>query len=471
MDDREPVEQLDHEIDRRLTGRSERWRAALPPAADPAQAVRRSRPRALVPALAALATATVLATVWAVGARGPAPRPEPRTPDTVVPWAPLPATHPTFPQRDSTDDQAEAKTTRACTVDDVRVGRPSMDAAAGTAYLSVELQLATTSPCHLLGRPGVVPLGPDGDPIDVAVQDDPAGVPEAVLVSSTRSAVVVVSWAPTHYCEEVDNARLRITLPDQGGEFTVAGFGTTTCNPGEGRPPMRVRPIQQATDDTPRSPWEDVTASGDLDVSVAVGDPIDFTVTLTSPVDLPLQPCPDYSMLVGSRTDTWALNCAAVPSRDDAGVPSLPAGVPVTFAMHADGLADPIYSPKFLWVLDAPGHPTAAGILQVGDATPPDSRITGFVTMDGGPGPGTSIKVTSGTVHVVGDGVDVSADIEGAQFSVSVPAGTYRIWATTPQYQDGTAPCPPVEQDTNADGEVVVAPGANVELRISCQMK
>jgi len=88
-----------------------------------------------------------------------------------------------------------------------------------------------------------------------------------------------------------------------------------------------------------------------LPASVAAGQPLDFTVTLIAPAgrDVALVPCPDYAIAFGSEGNEtsvgYALNCAGVPYRDAGGVPYLPAGVPVTFAMltsappvRADGL-------------------------------------------------------------------------------------------------------------------------------------
>jgi hypothetical protein len=462
-------------IDRRLTEHAARWRSALPPGPEPSldRATGRDRSWGVrAPALTAAATLVVLAGVWAVGHHGTG-GPAPATPgnDLVVPWAPLPATDPQFPEP-SNDVRLVAKEAPPCTIGDLRILGRTVEAAAGTAYLTVQLGLDASTPCHLLGYPEVVPLDTAGNPLDVPVAHDTTGSPDAVLVTASSPAAVVVSWSVTHYCGSIDNARLRVTLPDGGGDFSVEGFGATSCNPDEGQPAMQVLPIQAAYDQTPQSPYEKVTATGDLDVTVPVGAGIDFQVTLTSPADLPLDPCPDYQILVGSRMDTHGLNCAAVPYVDAAGRPYLPAGVGVAFAMHADGLDAPLYSPKFLWVLSAPGHAIAHGILRVGDAAPPDGRLTELVTMDGGPAPGVSQKVTDGEVHVVGGDVDLLAAVEGGQFEVAVPPGTYQVWATTPQYDGGSAACWPL--DTNGDStrdDVTVTGGSAVTLRISCQMK
>ena len=115
------------------------------------------------------------------------------------------------------------------------------------------------------------------------------------------------------------------------------------------------------------SPYDDVTAAGDLDLTARADQPLNFAVTLTSKHDLPLDPCPDYTILTSAGESSYALDCAAVPHRDARGRPYLPAGVPVTFAMRADPGRES--TPKFLWQLTTPrsAHVFVAGLLTVTD--------------------------------------------------------------------------------------------------------
>ena len=472
MDDRD-------ELDLRLSEHAARWRATLPVAAEPDLRfpAERSTTRALrLPALAALATAVVFAGVWFLGGRH-SETPSPATPPTaneVVPWAALPTTDPVLPTTRGGPSAQEIAAARPCAAGDLTVLRRDLEPAMGTAYLTVQLALDGPTPCRIEGYSEVFLLDPTGAVLDVEVEPDVATGPQPVLVTPTEPAAVVVTWSPSHYCGQLDNPRIRIGIPDNAGEVTVDGFGPTTCNPGEGRPAPRVLPLQPAYDQSPTSPYEHVTVTGDLDLAVGVGADIDFEVTLTSPVDLPLVPCPDYEILVGPRLDAHALNCSAVPHTDGVGRPYLPAGVPVTFAMHADGIEPAMVVTKFLWTLTAPGHPGVGGTLQVGDAAVAEARISGLVTMDGGPAPGTSVKVTEGVVHVVGADVDLTAPIEGGQFEVSVPPGTYRVWATTPQYGDGAGECP-VAQDPDGNfgtgAKIVIDSGETMQVHLSCQMR
>jgi hypothetical protein len=65
-----------------------------------------------------------------------------------------------------------------------------------------------------------------------------------------------------------------------------------------------------------------VTATGDLDLTAHAGQPLDFTVTLTSKQDLPLDPCPDHTVLTSAGQSSRALDCAAVPYPDARGRPT-----------------------------------------------------------------------------------------------------------------------------------------------------
>jgi len=465
----------DEAVDRRLTEYATRWRDALPSSPAPAHAPgpyaeHRRRASLLVPAAAVAVVAMVLATAWAAGNRsndGETPRSPSTTAGAVVPWAPLPTTNPVLPAFGGGPSAQEIAATRPCEAGDLSVLRRDLEPTMGTAYLTVQLALDGPSPCRIGGFPDVFLLDASGGVLDIEVERDTSSSPEPVLVTATQPAAIVVSWSPSHYCGSLDNRRIRIGIPENGGDVTVDGFGHTTCNPDEGRPSPRVRPVQPAYDDTsPQSPYEQVTATGDLDLTVPVGAPVGFEITLTSPVDLPLDPCPDYQILFAPRIEYYGLNCAAVSHVDEEGRPYLPAGVPVTFAMRTPGLDTDVFITKFAWILDAPGHPTAGGTVEIGDAAPPEATVTGVVTMVGGPAPGTSVKVTEGTVQVSGL-VDRSAPIESGSFELRLPAGRYDIWATSPQYGDGKADCHPVDLPNG----LVVEPGQLVQVAISCQMR
>lgn len=92
------------------------------------------------------------------------------------------------------------------------------------------------------------------------------------------------------------------------------------------------------------------------------GKTLNFLVTLTAERDTRLVPCPDYSISVALSWDDqyealYSLNCAAVPHRNAAGEPYLPAGVPVVFAMQWQLPNMGPEASKPTWVLGIPGGP------------------------------------------------------------------------------------------------------------------
>lgn len=107
-------------------------------------------------------------------------------------------------------------------------------------------------------------------------------------------------------------------------------------------------------------------------------------------------------------------------------------------------------------------------VLQEAPADARPGRITGTVVLDGGP-PGTApAPVTSGTLHVVGDGTEQRVGIPSdGSFDVVLPAGTYEVYATVPQYLDGGR-CNPSNPSTP---RVTVTGDRATEVPITCQRR
>jgi hypothetical protein len=462
----------DHDdLDRRLRSYAERWRDGLPePAGVHPEAVTAGghRSRWLVPLAAAAVLAVAVGVTYASRGSHPAPRPS-DTPG-VVPWAPLPATHPALPTRTTppSPDPAQIAATRACTDADLGHSRPQADGAGGTTYLTVTLVLTGPSPCRLEGRPHVVLLD-HGAPVDVPIQPwklDGSGPAGPVLVTTAHPAVVTVAWAVSHSCPAVDNDRLEITLGAGLAPFTVPGFGRSSCNPGEGSSAVLVSAIQSRDDGQAQvtSPYDGLRATGDLDRTAQPGEPVKFEITLTSAHDIVLDPCPDYTILTGAGEQRHALNCARVPHHDAQGRPYLPAGVPVTFAMQADPGTQS--TPKFLWSMSTPdGVVDVHGTLVVG-GNELEGMLSGTVLMAGGPGPGVKQKVIEGKLRAVReDGLARTALITNSEYTISLPAGRYRLDAVTPQYLGGAVAC---ETDQNP---VTVRPGEMQSADLTCSVK
>ncbi len=386
-------------MDTRLRAYAARWRGATPPAA-PLDVESLGRPsRARRTWLLVAASAAAVAVVIAGGTRlvGDDTRPEPPPPadttkphDAVVPWAPLPATHPQIPAATTppSPDPAAAAGKPECRASDLHAtDRPG--AAAGTYYLTVRLTLVGDHPCRLEGWPEVELLD-RGAPVDIPLERarDDSVYRGPVLVSDGHPALLRLAW-PADWCAPpVHNDTIRLALP--GGSLTVPGLGGSNCygTPRSGhRQPVELRTFEpvKVREATASTAYADVDVTGDLDITAVAGDDVDFVVTLTSPDDLVLDPCPDFRIVVNGRaapqTESHALNCAAVPHKDDHGRPYLPAGTPVRFDMHATA-GDP-GSYKLSWVLDTVDQKGAGGTLTVSAPTPSSATDRADSTQQG----------------------------------------------------------------------------------------
>jgi hypothetical protein len=184
--------------------------------------------------------------------------------------------------------------------------------------------------------------------------------------------VVTLTWGKEWCTAPLRVDKVRLVLPGGAGGFTLRGFrGTPSCTvPLEEVPPSdrHGSPVVVGSFAPQRwrtarvvSPYAGVDAVLRRTARARPGHPLDFQVVLTARRDVVLDPCPDFTIEQyrgdgpgRSSEDRYALNCAAVPTRDARGRPYLLAGKPVRFAMHVDLLAADAV--KFLWTLDVPEH-------------------------------------------------------------------------------------------------------------------
>jgi RNA polymerase sigma-70 factor (ECF subfamily) len=112
----------------------------------------------------------------------------------------------------------------------------------------------------------------------------------------------------------------------------------------------------------PVTPYDDLTATGDISGTVHPGDTLVFDAVLEAPGLVSLLPCPDYTITFGALTTTRQLNCAQVPYfaslvRSTGKVtgfrPVLPAGTRVTFRMQVT-VPDQLGRQRVQWALDGP---------------------------------------------------------------------------------------------------------------------
>ncbi|MGH3445616.1 MAG: DUF4232 domain-containing protein, partial [Nocardioidaceae bacterium] len=370
------MSERDERMDARLREYADRWRDAQPdpPIAEPASWTESSRRPSrwwLVPAAAAAVAAVIVGI--AVSGPGASQRtadqntasPAPSAPG-VVPWKPLPATHPDIPIHTvpPSPDPAVAAQAPPCKAEQL-TARSSAQASGQTLFLYVRLSLRRGPACRLSGYPTVRLLDEHGQP---------AGIPTAhaggslayrhpVLVAPGRPASLPLLWFENWCGPKLRNDRIDIPINDSG-TVSVKGFGQSPfCQAPHNPDPVSVstfRPVE-FTPAKRESAFADVRVRVTRAQGVAsAGQRVYFRVTLTAHGhDVSLATCPDYTVeqyASGTQsTRRWGLNCAGVRHRDSAGRPVLPAGVPVTFAMQADALAvTKRQAVKFLWRLDVP---------------------------------------------------------------------------------------------------------------------
>ena len=374
-------------MDARLREYADRWRAssAPAPALDTDRLTGRSRARtwwaagiAAAAVVAGIAVGTTL-----IGDDGNRQPPEPadtakptataKPSEVLVPWADLAPTYPQIPTTTTSPspDPAEAAGKPECRASDLSAaGRPGV--AAGTYYLTVRLTLVGDQPCRLEGYPDLVPLDA-GHPVAIPLEHraDSSVYGHPVLVAAGRPALLRLGWSSGWCAAPVHNDTIRMLLPG-GGSLSFQGLGGSQCygTPGSGtKAPIEVGTFEPVTwhEGRAASAYAALDVGGDLDLTASSGQVASFTVTLTSRTDLTLDPCPDYQVILAGDDqpvrDVHALNCAAVPFKDDRGRPYLPAGTPVQFAMHATVGSVGVH--KLSWVLDTVDQRGVSGSLTV----------------------------------------------------------------------------------------------------------
>lgn len=373
-------------MDERLRQAARRWQADQPPPPRPPAErllVQRSGPRRWVPAVGAVAVLVVAVSVTAAllpreGRHSPATNPSsPSTGSTgaasVVPWADLPATRPAVrttlaPARPAPHAADGAP---PCTADDL-LATSIVGAGLGTTYAEIRLALVGPTACAVDGVPTVVATTANGTQVPGRPRVDDASYRHAVLISPQDQALLRVSWpsgCTLGTAGRANGSTLAISLP--GGTLALDGFAlATTCGPDSGGPlrSVGVEPYAPAVQ-TPakvRTPYDGIVVDGDLSLHGAPGAVLTFTVFLTAQHDTPLDPCPDYSIWVGTAGGgRRSLNCAAVPYVDANGSPYLPAGRSVAFRMRLT-VPDLRGEQKVLWVIEGPQSlPGTHGVLTI----------------------------------------------------------------------------------------------------------
>lgn len=337
------------------------------------------RPPRWVPVLAVAAAVAVLAA--GVGlirslSSGPSRQPvtttRPSSTPGVVSWAPLPPSGSGVPATTlpPSPDPAGADGLPPCRAANLRVSSET-EGAGGTRYML--LAITSTTRCRLGGYPSVTALDRTGRTLPVPVQRDLSSerYDHPVAVAGGAAATLRLGWPSTWCAAEINIAKLRVGLPDGGGTVTTEGFGPSACygTPGSGgKAPITVGVFtpQDFTPERVVTAFDGVSVRAIVPESVVAGERLRFAVELTAPPgrDVPLDPCPDYKIMIGnvngSTEASYALNCATVPYRDATGRPYLPASTPVRFDMQAEAPRAAVAAAKLVWQLDI-SDPVAAG--------------------------------------------------------------------------------------------------------------
>jgi hypothetical protein len=285
-----------------------------------------------------------------------------------VPWADLPATHPHLPSTlvPRRPDPSPAEAARPCRAGDLVMRDLGNGAAAGTMVKNLRFSLAPGHrPCAVSRRPRATLRTVEGATVPGLASGFTSTYHRPVLLTPTAGALAQLVWPSACFATA---GQASVTLTYAGRTWTVPmGSLSDRCDFGADRPlrsigvthfvpPERVRARRVTS-------YTRVRTRGPGEITARIDRPVTFVVTLTSPRDLVLDPCPDYrlSASIGSGGRS-GLNCSAVPYRDAESRPYLPAGQPVSFEMRIDPGGSPLQ--KYFWTIVGPGRmPYAAGVL------------------------------------------------------------------------------------------------------------
>lgn len=254
----------------------------------------------------------------------------------VVPWLNKPAAKVAAPA-------APAPAQHACAASDLKVVPGQQGAWRGYATQELRITNSSTESCFLLGaslelhHPDafVEPVSPAAvaqQRIDLGPDDD-----AFILIGTPGSCDAAIGP------ERKVATRLKL-FPRGGGNVTLEGVHVDTlCGAAK---VLQMQALQDEPKQTAKAAaagksqgLRELTASLSAPESVARGETLRYTVTLTNPTSAPIQlaPCPAYTQSLNSegrsQDSSFTLNCAGA-----AGV--IPAGSSVSFAMEAAVPAD-----------------------------------------------------------------------------------------------------------------------------------
>ncbi len=262
--------------------------------------------------------------------------------NSVVPWLNQPAAE------SASAPAAPAPAQHACSASDLKVVPGQQGAWRGQATQELRITNRSTESCYLLGAPSIELHHPDAfvEPvspsavaqqrIDLAPDDD-----AYILIGTPGSCEAAIRP------ERKVAARVKL-FPRGGGNLTLDGVHVDTlCGPAQ---VLQMEAVQDESKQAAKAAanaaaagkplgLRELTAAVTAPESIARGETLRYTVTLTNPTNaaIKLAPCPSYTQSLNTegrtQNSTYMLNCAGAAGQ-------IPAKSSVSFAMEAVVPAD-----------------------------------------------------------------------------------------------------------------------------------
>lgn len=289
---------------------------------------RRHRRRAVAGTGSVALLVILAATLAVVLVRGPAlddpigPLPTPSA--GVVSWRDLPLVERPAPTLSPRPAAA------ACRTADLALDDTETNGAGGTLITQVRVHNRGPARCTVTGRPTLLKTDPGTGRTSTFTSGtgthlppEPGSTPATIDPDEEAQLNIETYGGCLDGRPQTTYAGVKLRMPDSG-EFALHLSLNVTCgiNVGEW---FRAPPAEPQPD-----PYAALTASIQAPASVKVGTTLDYVVTLTNPTDadIPLDPCPNYSVILQVPVKTGGyrqLNCA---------VPAIPAHGSIRFAMR-----------------------------------------------------------------------------------------------------------------------------------------
>jgi uncharacterized protein DUF4232 len=266
--------------------------------------------------------------------------------NSVVPWLNQPTAG------SALAPAAPAPAQHACSASDLKVVPGQQGARRGYATQEIRITNRSTESCYLLGAPSLELHHPDATVETVSPATALAAVAQQRLDLAPDDDAYLLIGTPGA-CEAAIRPERKVAtrmklFPRGGGDLTLDGVHLDTlCGPAQvlqmevvqDEPKQAAKAAAKAAAAGKSLGLRELTGALTAPESVARGETLRYTVTLTNPTNaaIKLAPCPSYtqSLYTEGRTQnsTYLLNCAGAAGQ-------IPARSSVSFAMEAVVPAD-----------------------------------------------------------------------------------------------------------------------------------